>query len=552
MNQHIQVSNSLEVCSVCQKLAEKTRSLWRQHRPVTASLWGEPILHRAEDLSTRGHEGWISALETLALETNNICSQVTTLADIVLCNEIARFIDYQLYQATTQRPYHKRLISYLSLISTALLPFTLKTEYLSTMKEALTERLTTINTWLDYAEIHYTSGELTVSSAEVSQAIVLATAIADFISRQECQTHHLQEEGNKICLQLRRWEEERPQRTTPSQKVQNNQQQENQIDQFNHLLTQCYGTLKPLDWWQSTLVERLWIEVETLNQAEAQGDTLQAAATASDWNYEVWGHPQETNKALPDEPKDPYHILGWITQAYNSLQTSLTEHNIINTSPPTSIAVAPPITQILVPEALFLRVTHGNSPGQLLVSPLLLQRQQPLLRREFLRLAIIAAHELCPGHYQHVDQQSKSIFAPYFDFLQNPIGFEGWAVYGERFITHIDPSAQAISSYHLIRRLLPNALIFTNIYRGREEANKLLQQVIRQCPSLAPSAGRPGFLSESSLVYAIGLIETETSIEELRAHLGSEVDRAETYRRYLSQGPIAPSAVVKLAKLHQK
>jgi hypothetical protein len=218
-----------------------------------------------------------------------------------------------------------------------------------------------------------------------------------------------------------------------------------------------------------------------------------------------------------------------------------------NTAPLAACQRASPILSLLVPEALFFPAPVEHVPGRLVMSGHFHERTRTVSRHDRLYCALVVAHEVCPGHHEHAWRRSDAPFADYGDFLYNPIGIEGWAIYAERAIADVDAFAGAVCNFQIIRRLLPAALTLARLNRGAHIATALLGKIVDECPVLKPEIGMAGRVRDTSLVYAVGLIETERELATLhdRPELGSNWSKL--CESYLMQGPITPSSAGRLA-----
>lgn len=501
-------------------------------------MMGSLVLDKAEDLSDEGLTGWIDELESLENEVNTLRSRAITSVDIILCGELDRFVQEKKYQAQIQQPFLKSLSAYLHLVVAGLLPFDLSPDLPDVTEEPLGLRLQAAENWLALAARRQANGILAVTEAEVKQAVALATTIEDLVRRKHI-TSQVLNLSTRVCEQLRRWR--------PSQSERDNIANRWQPEHIDYLLSHCLGTGKSLAWWQEKLVERLVVEIETLNKSEAMGNSLQLFTERTDWDDNRWGS-LDLESGENYGVVDSHSVIAWFEIVYRRLREVVIGSYLQQPAPPVPIQIAPPIVQFLVIEALFLPFPLGTATGRLLLSPLILGTK-PLTRRNRVYLAVMAAHELCPGHHEQFWHCQRAILAPYLDILQSSIGLEGWALVCEKIVAEYDPSTAAVVSYHAIRRLMPAALVLTQLQKGREAANRLLRMILGRCPALVSEAGRSGRISETSLPYAVGLVETEYYLAQLHERLGPEATWLETRERYLDQGLLTPASTAHIAAL---
>jgi hypothetical protein len=522
-------------------IAERIRSAWKTWRPITGSLWDDVSLHAAEDLSDRALGEWIQVLRSLDQEVGNIRTRTSTLVEASLARELHRFIQEQRYQAEVIRPFTSTLSAYLQLIGLGLYPFTLVAPT-SAVIEALRQRLEAAIGWLDEATRRQADGLLIVTQFEAQQAAILADGI-DALLRAE-QFKRLHARSATLCEQLRRWSPSGAQLQDLLQR-QLRQRAHMQPDDIEHLLLNCFGTDKSLSWWQEACADRLHAEIDRLNTAEVRWGSLAEATNDCGWDHGAWGmSDQELHAQGASQAHD---VLAWAQHVYHTLQKTVAGSYLSKTAPDAAIEFAPPVAEILVSPALFLRTPTRAADHRLVLSSLLQRTPQPWTRRVRTHMTLTIAHELCPGHHEHIWRRGGGALAPYIGFVQNSIGLEGWAVYAERVVITCDPSLSPMYHYGTIRRLLPSTLLLTKLAKGADVAQQLLEDSIRRCPAIVPHAGRPGQLSGTSLSYTVGLIETERALAAFHQRTHAHLSQDRLVESYLQQGPITPASAVELA-----
>ncbi|MED3652624.1 hypothetical protein [Heyndrickxia sporothermodurans] len=112
----------------------------------------------------------------------------------------------------------------------------------------------------------------------------------------------------------------------------------------------------------------------------------------------------------------------------------------------------------------------------------------------------------------------------------------------------LSPKGALEMHYSRIRRLMPSAITLTLMDRGRDVANTLLQDIARRYPSIVKEGIRfGGGLGWASLPYAVGLVETNRALEQMHSAFPEGKFVTGITERYLSQGPMTPSLIARLA-----
>ena len=286
--------------------------------------------------------------------------------------------------------------------------------------------------------------------------------------------------------------------------------------------------------WIELLSSLIQDDIQILNDLQGTRDGLAEVNVQQKWDAAAWFTEPES-KHLGSPLLWTHHVLQTLGDRLGRVLPLSTIQVVIRRSDG--------IIDTIAPEALYLadRKTAG-----LFLNWQRDETEGPMPRRQLLYLAFLVAHELVPGHhtqYAGFDETQA--------FLMDPYGSEGWAVYAERFVTQIDPSAAAVLSYQRIRRLLPCLLTLFNVVSGKEEVRDYLSDLCASCPSLAAEVRRPNFLRamrHSNLTYGIGLAETEAELRRLRRDVPASVTDYELYSAFLAPGPISTRAAAQLAR----
>ncbi|WP_017688447.1 hypothetical protein [Paenibacillus sp. PAMC 26794] len=530
------MSNEFVVSEPLRHMAERIYMLYREKQPVAASLCGPVQWEGAEDLSDHGLTEYTDALKSLATEVSVIGRESVGLTDRVVAEEMGRFIQEKLYQTSVQCLYHTRLMPYFQLIAASLLPFTLTPPLSEATDNRLSERFHAALGWLELAARRQESGLIVASSEDVVAAQKLAAAIAEFIKRKENMPIRITDQAEELCSRLRRWPAATEAANSPKGGL--------RLDNLEHLLTNCFGTKKSVADWANTLTERLLVELDCFVQTEKVEGTFQSLGQLTDWDFaSEWGMELETET----KNNDPAGVLQWFHSVYRYLRLKTKGSFLQTTAPVARIEVGQPLLSFLATEVLYLPLSESGQEARMLVSPLLVNRNGPLTCRFRLHMALAIAHDLCPGHHEHVSRRANGVLGPYIDYLQSSVGLEGWGVFAESILADASPKGALEMQYSRIRRLMPSAITLTFMDKGRDVANTLLQDIARRYPSIINEGVRfGGGLGWASLPYAVGLVETERALEQMRSSSPQGASFTGITERYLSQGPMTPSLIALL------
>lgn len=524
-----------------QHLAERIYNLYREKQPVGASLSGSVQWDRAEDLSDQGLADYAEALKSLATDVSVFKLKAIRLTDRVVAEELGRFVQEKLYQATVQRIYQTSLMPYFQLIAASLLPFSLTPPLSEATDERLSQRLHATQGWLNLAARRQESGLIVASSVDVSAAQNLATAIVEFIRIRGNTPSRITDQVDQICSQLHRWTVSVEGATSPKRGL--------HPEHLEHLLSNCFGTGQSMDWWANTLTERMFVELDNFVQTENEVGTFETLSQLTDWDFvSEWGMELVDDLETDAVNNNSSSVLNWLHSVYRHLRSKAMGTYVNTTAPAARIEVGNRLLSFLATEVLYLPLSESGQEARMLVSPMIVYRNTPMNCRFRLHTALAIAHDLCPGHHEHVWRRAYGVMGPYLDCLQSSVGLEGWGVFAEGILADLSPKGALEMHYSRIRRLMPSAITLTLIEKGHDAANTLLQDIARQYPSIVKEGMRNGGgLGWASLPYAVGLLETERALGQMRSAYPKGESVIGITERYLSQGPMTPCLIALLA-----
>jgi len=484
-----------------QAVARHARMIWRRQRPVVASLWGEPLLDCSENLTSVALQGWRDDLGALARSVDRVRTEGASPLDDVLCDELARFCREQIFEAEVLRPYETSLAPYLHLIALGLVPFETGDHRSDDHAPLLEGRLAAALGWLRCAR----ERQLAIASPAVEHfASELARAV-DVLGDSWTQFAGIRQAASRLASEIGRF-------------PRGGMAVDDGCSQRADPLRVCAA---------SVIEERMW---QALGQLDSRGLKL----PAPEWDGDVW---TRMAGGAPGEPTGDAAV-DWLVIASAALRRY---DGFPSVSGGASIVRASPLLNLLVPDALFLRSAARG--GRLVLSTRLYSDGRPLSRRDRLYLALIAAHELTPGHQEHAWRGASSPVAPLSDMAPDSAGLEGWAVYAERAVGEIDRSAVAVCAYQMLRRLIPATLRLTYLDSGAKAVAALREKIVARHPHV-PRELLLQPRSNKHLPYAFGFVETERQLLRVQDACG---DRRLARNAYAAQGPIGAASAARLA-----
>ncbi|MCP1133370.1 hypothetical protein NKT34_08715 [Paenibacillus polysaccharolyticus] len=529
--------NHLVISEPIRCLAERIYRLYREKQPVSASLCGPVQWDGVEDLSDHGLMEYSDGLMSLATEVSIIRRESLNLTERVVAEEMERFVQEKLYQTSVQQLYQTRLMPYFQLIAASLLPFSLSPPMSEATDGRLYERLHNAVVWLNLAATRQESGSIVASAEDVVAAQRLANAISEFILRKENISSRISDLAEELCSLLKHWAVTTEGSVTSKGTL--------RLDNLEHLLYKCFGTGKSVSEWATILTDRLLVELDDFAQTEKGEGNFHSLGQITDWNFaSEWGVELDIETKI----NDPAGVLQWFHSIYRLLRIKTEGTFLQSTAPIARIEVGQSLLSFLATEVLYLPLSERGQEARMLVSPMLVNRTGSLTCRFRLHMALAIAHDLCPGHHEHVWRRTEGVFGSYIDCIQSSVGLEGWGVFAESILADLSPKGALEMQYSRIRRLMPSAVTLTLMDKGRNVANNLLQNIAKHYPSIINEGVRfGGGLGWASLPYAVGLIETETALKQMRTSSSKVEPFPRITERYLAQGPITPSLAVLLA-----
>jgi hypothetical protein len=498
-------------------LIRSSRDAWLQHHPVAASLWNEPVWDAAEDLSDKGLDAWIEALDTLQSRIDEQHSGSISPVSAAALSELQRFVNEQKLRHVKQAIYCTQAGSYLQLCAFALLPFWLQLQVddaLDTeMQGRLLYRTRQCIEWLDFAEKRMGAAELSCTARDktiVSQLIDTLVSADQFTS----------EPVRTLIDQLDRWTRMpllETQRSTP------------QVG-----LRWYLKSVLQLEPSETVLLETLLARIEK----------------------EIGELKRIVDEQLPVSNVDPADadLLLCMAGIESSLRESVARTTLDSLGARATILFAPPCLSTLVEDALYLPPTitgkRTETGGWLLINPNAWPPHKgPIPAQLKSYLAMVLAHELLPGHGEHLRRAANSPLSDLFGFTRSPLGLEGWGVYAEAAILHVEtlhPLAARTVEVHRLRRLTAAAQFLCKTSSHARYSRDLAGALTALPQKERDLITVPHTSPVQMLCYAIGLIETEQSLAEVAKQLNTTSSTQATLEHYLSWGPLAPKSIVDL------
>lgn len=496
--------------SSVEQLVIETQRLWKGHQPIASSFWSEPVWHKGEDLTEEGIDEWKRALCALDSKIDALKSQkqLSVISEVVL-DELNRFIQEQKLKYTHQRIYEKRASAILQLVAFSLLPFFLKSGLAHTMSEALEYRLNNCTKWLEQGEQRLKQNKLTYTETDKK-------VIKHILNTLKNWEHIDLEAGGLLLNRLKGWLDYPVQHTSHGTNI-----------HLKWYLNEIYQIRYSLDKLVSLLFQKLKAEITNYN-AITEIKTHNTAETETEFQI----------KLMDSVKRVRTHIQG---------------NFIENVSPEANILPAPKIILPFINDALYLSPHFVGEPidsaGYFIynISYLGNTKSDQLITE----LACVYAHEISPGHHEHITRGYKSPLAKLFEITRSPIGFEGWATYGEQIITspeHLLINKERTVTFHRIRRMYFALSLLTDIYKKNVQRMGL-DRLLKSLPeneyhTLQNLPFRPNW---QLLTYAVGLIETEKALNDIATLSNRKRDKF-VYESYLRWGPLYPQSVVNLIK----
>lgn len=528
---HTGPSRAGAVAPAVEEFLHRVHRLWRSHRPVSSSLWGPPVWERAEDLSDEGLTAWQDTLTALRVEVARLANgSVSTLEQVILA-ELRRFLEEQHVRDVHQDLYRSSAAAYLQLCAFALLPFTLAPRKSEGQEGAWSElalsRIAMCDCWLTVAEQRLKRGEI----ASTPQSQALATEVARAIERTEY-LPLLARQG--LARRLDRW------------------------SQLPLMRARRPGKGFSL---RAYLRDVLGVEQELESVHEALRAFLQHEVVAfSTRPVSAPARPPPEVAALNLHlARDRHH---WMRHVELLLREHARKHTLTELGPKPDIRSLPTVLTPFLHDGVYIPPTTaglGVSPGGWLLEHTLPASTSgfalaPAEVRAY--LALLVAHEVCPGHAEQLRRATGSPLAVLYEITRSPVGLEGWAMHAEQSLAMLDdviPEAARTVSLHRLRRLLGATRVLQEMVGGRGAADVEMRHVLQQLPdqvarrlaALLPSTNL------SLLNYAVGALETEQALQTIARRLQTRATAPAAVESLLAWGPAAPRHVLQLIAAQQ-
>lgn len=260
-----------------------------------------------------------------------------------------------------------------------------------------------------------------------------------------------------------------------------------------------------------------------------------------------------TNEKKEAVPLGTYNDSNNYPKLFQNIRECIAEKTLTNIGPDGKIIKMPPFMEPFGAEALFLPGTIAQLADHHVI---LMFRdthfQSATHWRENIYPLLILAHELCPGHGEHFRRALTSPLSEVFQITQSPIGFEGWASFGEGRIAALDNNFHGLADlihYRRVRRLFAAFKLIGKIVLGEKESERILQNFLQHLHSTYANllASMSMEVCLHLLPYGIGIVETEKSLRMIAERKGMQAVDASCIEEYLHYGPLIPSSIRALA-----
>lgn len=517
-------------------LLNRVRHSWRRHQPVGTSRLNASVLDRADDLSSGGLESWVESLRSHRREAVALKETASSPVDRIVCSALERALSEQLYRAEVLRPYERQAMAYLRLLALGLLPFDLlgrdrEKRHDKDHQQLLIGRLHDGLNWLAYARVRLDEGLLPTTPELIPGATRLQQAILELVEPwAEAAELGVQAQIREAAERLISALDELKAIVARPRTVQTQGAKQPSPDPET-LLRDVFGLNQPLGWLTEQFCAR----------AEASVRALKALAEAGDAS-------NSTPVSLSREG-----LTQRLLSAYYELRLTMIPL-IGDPAAPAEIEPSSSLAAFLAPDALYVGKLMGLGDARLLVDLGPPHSSEICLSvRSWAYLCVLLAHELCPGHHEHVVHGDALGFGWAMDVLESSVGLEGWGTYAETLLLSAAealsanlqvPYSDLVITAHLqrLRRLLSGLLWCVRHTQGQAAARRMLDDFMRRIPQ--PEAARLQRWGWPALHYGVGLVWTEEALSQLGRTL---TDRSACHALYLSVGPLPPDLAVELS-----
>jgi hypothetical protein len=475
----------------------------------------------AEDLSDSGLLTWNERIEAHQRAIEAEILKFQSLEDEIALREARQFLAKQQLRFVEQRIYQRGSLPYIELCIFALLPY-LADKPIEKFISNMSLKIEHCISWLEAGWKRLVEGELTHSSLTQTLAKKLLETIHQFDLNHP---HTLPPRSLQTFIgHLSHWSAFKTQTAPPKSSLSSAK-----------LLSEFLDF--PIEMvWVERIEKALHQEINTLNTYRNQR--------------------QQARSKMSTEANTITQIDTW----FEWLDTKLT-NTIRSPSRQTRPARVIHTPQFLVPiihDALYTppHIWHEDSidgRGTLFLTLANSSMDEPLTESLKQGLAIIAAHEIYPGHSEHLHRANASLFAVLFQFTRSDIGFEGWATYTEESVLSLSdhlPNLEGQFRLQRIRRYYYGALqLIKFMPNGNSQGIQKILSELNNNDYNSIIGMKPKGHALFLLNYVIGLLRTEDALISIRSRLlDGQKGTAEEW--YLNWGPIAPNDISLLSAKH--
>jgi len=495
--------------AVSQVLSQVNRGV-QQYCPTSFALMSGTTQTRVEDFTDIGLDAWRGAINALSQEVSSLYTNSHALKpiDFPILEEIGRFLKEQDFLYNGLRAPERQMAFTYRVIAFSLLPHYLRESLLGLPLEK--EELDVLRGKISESERLLKAGIERLKNGDAYHTIA-DQRIAHRIAQGLSSWANLPPEGEALINLLNQLT-----------KVEVKKQLKVGISASNYV-QDVLGVSDSLQKIAEDLLDQVSTEVDKVETI--YGRNLSKSAGPNSKAY------LEVKEVI----RDTFFLI------FEAAKAVLED---LSSSPPWFTPV-PNLVEPFVSDALYLPYfCEGASiHGILLLHPSYMAREHPLLQAN---IAFVLAHEIIPGHREHISRGHETPYAELFNITRSPTGAEGWAAYAESILELVSsaiPDAPKILYFHRLRRLVA---VLSAI--ASEQVKKELSNLSRDLRSeILRAADRSRASFHQILAYVWGARETERvfgSLSQFLAHL----PRAKMNELYVALGPLSPRSVEKALK----
>ncbi|MED4811174.1 hypothetical protein [Bacillus atrophaeus] len=459
--------------SSLKKIASKYIDNWRIKNPIQSRLNGGILNpYQLEDITLWGFEKQILLLNDFEKEIKPI--QNLDKEDEFFKKEILRSIKLKKYSLKNDNPYKRSLKSYLKYIT--LVMYFHEEDLNSHIVENIYKALVTAS------ELKI---NVTLEDQRFAQDLIV------YLMKIHVEDWRIKKQLN-MCIKLLSSLSLNKEKSlyTP------------EMGDINYLLIECYGTENNLESLRNDIQEFLFEEIAQLNKME---------------------YPEITNDivAIKENEDLIIYIYNYIKKLYKR------SHFGQDNSFDFDIELLPNILSYITREGFYL---HNKLEKKLLISSEMTKLSN-VNKREFESfIYAFLSHEIYPGHHHHINSIKYKFIIEHLDFLTNPIGLEGWAVYSEQILNQLGFGYEL--KLNNLKKIIPVSIFFEMLLNGEKSTEKLIEKIFNPNKQLFNEFKKNRGFGSVNLVYVIGYIEYIKILKSNKRYNINEV---------LSFGPLTPS-----------